>query len=124
MSTSINTRFEIPGTGMVSMEAYVEFNKLLTTYEKHDNIFSTWDINPFFHIALYNYYKAKGKMKKASNLKEEIMKHYYLITYKGVNVYSMSSNEDFTLECESNIYKGSAAWEVLRDLSISVVLNY
>jgi hypothetical protein len=128
MSSNVTVKV---GNMNLSTKAFMEFDKLRNAYEKHEDIFNNWDVNPFFHIALYNYYMAIGLPITASNLKEQIMRHGYYID-KGISVYNLFKRETFTVNveviCNGNVeiseYVDEAAWEVLKDLSLKVVLNY
>lgn len=135
MSTSINNtmvNIEIPGVGMVSSASYAEFNKLREGYEDRKDIFD-WNFNPYFFIALYNYYRAIGKKNMATALKNTIRKGWYHEGIHGITVGYLRKEVEFFVEIEkisdkgyseNHIYKGETAWEVLRDISLKVVLNY
>ena len=126
--TTMNTTITI-GNLSVSPAAYEEFYNLRMEVE-NSKTFREWTINPYFLIALYDYYKAEGNGMRMAKVKGIIKSLDWL--FDGANLYVYPSDGQYEVTVrryEGNTYHdkryiGDKAFEVIRDMCLPVVLNY
>ena len=132
MSTNIKSENNITFTidnFTLSVPAYEEFYKLRTAIEQSKS-FNDWDYNPYFLIALYDYYKATNNGRMSSKVKAIIKNLDWL--FDGANLYTYESDGQYEVtvrKYEGNTYHdkrytGNKAFEVIRDMCLPVILNY
>lgn len=128
MNTKNNTTITV-GNITMSAAAYEEFYELRMEVE-NSKVFKYWDCNPYFLIALYDYYKTEGNGMMMTKAKA-IIKNLDWV-FDGANLYTYESDgqhEVTVRRYEGNtyhdkVYTGEKAFEVIRDLCMPVVLNY
>ena len=126
--TTMNTTITV-GNLNLSPAAYEEFYELRMEVE-NSKVFKYWDCNPYFLIALYDYYKTEGNGMMMTKAKA-IIKNLDWV-FDGANLYTYESDGQYEVTVrryEGNtyndkVYTGEKAFEVIRDLCMPVVLNY
>lgn len=126
--TTMNTTITV-GNLSLSPAAYEEFYELRMKIE-NSKVFKYWDCNPYFLVALYDYYRAEGNGRMSSKVKGVIKSLDWF--FDGANLYVYESDGQYEVtvrRCEGNtyhdkVYTGEKAFEVIRDLCMPVVLNY
>lgn len=126
--TTMNTTITV-GNLSLSPSAYEEFYDLRMEVE-NSKTFREWTINPYFLIALYDYYKAEGNGMRMAKVKGIIKSLDWF--FDGANLYVYPSDEQYKVTVRQyngdtyhdKVYTGDKAFEVIRDLCTPVVLNY
>lgn len=131
MNTNVKTMNTTVTVGNITMTptAYEEFYELRMEVE-NSKLFRSWDVNPYFLIALYDYYRAEGNGRMSSKVKSIIKSLDWL--FDGANLYTYESDEQHEVtvrqynggDFSDKTYTGEKAFEVIRDLCMPVVLNY
>lgn len=117
------------GNITMSVPAYEEFYELRMEVE-NSKVFRSWDVNPYFLIALYDYYRAEGNGRMSSKVKSLIKSLDWL--FDGASLYVYESDEQYKVTVRQyndgtfsdKIYTGEKGFEVIRDMCTPVVLNY
>ena len=128
MNTKNNTTITV-GNLTLSTAAYEEFYELRKEVE-NSKVFRYWDCNPYFLMALYDYYKVTNNGRMASKVKSIIKNLDWL--FDGANLYTYESDGQYEVtvrqyngkDFSDKVYTGDRAFEVIRDLCTPVVLNY
>lgn len=128
MNTKNNTTITV-GNITLSPAGYEEFYNLRMEVE-NSKVFRSWDVNPYFLIALYDYYRVEKNGMMSSKVKSIIKSLDWL--FDGANLYTYESDGQYEVTVrryEGNtyhdkVYTGEKAFEVIRDLCMPVVLNY
>ena len=126
--TTMNTTITI-GNLSLSPAAYEEFYDLRMEVE-NSKVFRDWTCNPYFLIALYDYYKAEGNGMMMAKVKSIIKNRDWFFDGASLYVYPSDGQYEVTVRrYESNTYHdkrytGDKAFEVIRDMCLPVVLNY
>lgn len=128
MNTKNNTTITV-GNLTLSTTAYEEFYELRKEVE-NSKVFREWTINPYFLIALYDYYRAEKNGMMSSKVKSIIKSLDWL--FDGANLYTYKSNGQYKVTVRQyndgtfsdKIYTGEKGFEVIRDMCTPVVLNY
>lgn len=126
--TTMNTTVTV-GNITLSPAGYEEFYDLRMEVE-NSKTFREWTINPYFLIALYDYYRADGNGMMATKVKAIIKSLDWL--FDGDHLYTYESDGQYEVTVrryEGNTYHdkrytGDKAFEVIRDMCLPVVLNY
>ena len=128
--TTMNTNTTITvGNITLSPAGYEEFYNLRMEVE-NSKVFREWTINPYFLIALYDYYRAEKNGMMSSKVKSIIKSLDWL--FDGANLYTYKSDGQYEVTVRQyndgtfsdKIYTGEKGFEVIRDLCTPVVLNY
>lgn len=127
-NTKNNTTVTV-GNIILSPAGYEEFYDLRMEVE-NSKVFKYWDCNPYFLIALYDYYKAEGNGIMMTKVKAIIKNLDWL--FDGANLYVYESDGQYEVTVRQyngntyhdKRYTGDKAFEVIRDLCTPVVLNY
>lgn len=125
---TMNTTVTI-GNLTLSTTAYEEFYDLRMAIENRKS-FDSWNHNPYFLIALYDYYRADGNGMMATKVKAIIKSLDWL--FDGDHLYTYESDGQYEVTVrryEGNTYHdkrytGERGFEVIRDMCLPVVLNY
>ena len=128
MNTKNNTTITV-GNLTLSTTAYEEFYELRKEVE-NSKVFREWTINPYFLIALYDYYRAEKNGMMSSKVKSIIKSLDWL--FDGANLYTYKSDGQYEVTVRQyndgtfsdKIYTGEKGFEVIRDMCTPVVLNY
>jgi len=128
MKTMNNTTITV-GNLSLTPAGYEEFYELRMEVE-NSKVFRYWDCNPYFLIALYDYYKAEGNGMMTAKIRGIIKSLDWL--FDGANLYTYESDGQYEVTVrryEGNtyhdkVYTGEKAFKVIRDLCMPVVLNY
>lgn len=128
MKTMNNTTITV-GNLSLTPAGYEEFYELRMEVE-NSKVFRYWDCNPYFLIALYDYYKAEGNGMMTAKVRGIIKSLDWL--FDGANLYTYESDGQYEVtvrqyngkDFSDKIYTGDRAFEVIRDLCTPVVLNY
>lgn len=127
--TTMNTTITV-GNLNLSPAAYEEFYELRKEVE-NSKVFREWTINPYFLIALYDYYRAEKNGMMSSKVKSIIKSLDWLFDGAHLYVYDSDGQYEVTVRTYNNdgthydkVYTGGKAFEVIRDLCTPVVLNY
>lgn len=127
--TTMNTTITV-GNLNLSPAAYEEFYELRKEVE-NSKVFREWTINPYFLIALYDYYRAEKNGMMSSKVKSIIKSLDWLFDDAHLYVYDSDGQYEVTVRTYNNdgthydkVYTGDKAFEVIRDLCTPVVLNY
>lgn len=126
--TTMNTTITV-GNLNLSPAAYEEFYELRKEVE-NSKVFREWTINPYFLIALYDYYRAEGNGRMSSKVKGVIKSLDWL--FDGANLYVYESDGQYEVtvrqyngkDFSDKVYTGERGFEVIRDMCLPVVLNY
>ena len=126
--TTMNTTITV-GNLSLSPAAYEEFYELRMAIERK-KFFDSWNYNPYFLIALYDYYRTEKNGALATKVKSIIKSLDWL--FDGANLYTYESDGQYEVTVrryEGNTYHdkrytGNKAFEVIRDMCLPVVLNY
>lgn len=127
-TTTMNTTVTV-GSITMSPAGYEEFHELRMEVE-NSKVFRYWDCNPYFLMALYDYYKVTNNGRMASKVKSIIKNLDWL--FDGANLYTYESDGQYEVtvrqyngkDFSDKVYTGDRAFEVIRDLCTPVVLNY
>ena len=129
MNTKNNTTITV-GNLTLSTTAYEEFYELRKEVE-NSKVFREWTINPYFLIALYDYYRAEKNGMMSSKVKSIIKSLDWLFDGASLYTYSSDGQYEVTVRKYNNdgtfsdkIYTGEKGFEVIRDMCTPVVLNY
>lgn len=125
---TMNTTITV-GNITMSANAYEEFYNLRMEVE-NSKVFRDWTCNPYFLIALYDYYKAGGNGMMMAKVKSIIKNRDWF--FDGTNLYVYPSDEQYEVTVRQyngknfsdKVYTGEKGFEVIRDLCMPVVLNY
>lgn len=128
MNTKNNTTITV-GNLTLSTTAYEEFYELRKEVE-NSKVFREWTINPYFLIALYDYYRAEKNGMMSSKVKSIIKSLDWL--FDGANLYTYKSDGQYEVTVRQyndgtfsdKIYTGEKGFEIIRDMCTPVVLNY
>lgn len=128
MKTMNNTTITV-GNLSLTPAGYEEFYELRMEVE-NSKVFRYWDCNPYFLIALYDYYKAEGNGMMAAKVRGIIKSLDWL--FDGANLYVYESDGQYEVtvrqyngkDFSDKIYTGDRAFEVIRELCTPVMLNY
>lgn len=127
--TTMNTTITV-GNLNLSPAAYEEFYELRKEVE-NSKVFREWTINPYFLIALYDYYRAEKNGMMSSKVKSIIKSLDWLFDGAHLYVYDSDGQYEVTVRTYNNdgthydkVYTGERGFEVIRDLCTPVVLNY
>lgn len=126
--TTMNTTITV-GNITMSANAYEEFYKLRMEIE-NSKVFRYWDVNPYFLIALYDYYRATNNGRMSSKVKSIIKNLDWLFDGANLYVYESDGQYEVTIrqyngkDFSDKVYTGDKAFEVIRDMCLPVVLNY
>ena len=128
MKTMNNTTITV-GNLSLTPAGYEEFYKLRMEVE-NSKVFRSWDVNPYFLIALYDYYRATNNGRMSSKVKSIIKSLDWL--FDGANLYVYESDGQYEVTVRQyngkdfydKIYTGEKGFEVIRDLCLPVVRNY
>ena len=128
MNTKNNTTITV-GNLTLSTTAYEEFYELRKEVE-NSKVFREWTINPYFLIALYDYYRAEKNGMMSSKVKSIIKSFDWL--FDGANLYTYKSDGQYEVTVRQyndgtfsdKIYTGEKGFEIIRDMCTPVVLNY
>lgn len=126
---NINNTTVTIGNITMSAAAYEEFYDLRMEVE-NSKVFRSWTCNPYFLIALYDYYKAEGNGMMTAKVKSIIKNRDWF--FDGTNLYVYPSDEQYEVTVRQyngknfsdKVYTGEKGFEVIRDLCMPVVLNY
>lgn len=131
MNTNAKTMNTTITVGNISLSpaGYEEFYELRMEAE-NSKVFREWTINPYFLIALYDYYKVEGNGMMMAKVKSIIKNLDWF--FDGANLYVYPSDEQYEVtvrqyngeDFSDKTYTGNRAFEVIRDLCMPVVLNY
>lgn len=128
-NTKNNTTVTV-GNITLSPAGYEEFYDLRMEVE-NSKVFKYWDCNPYFLIALYDYYKAEGNGMMSSKVKAIIKSLDWLFDGASLYTYSSDGQYEVTVRKYNNngtfsdkVYTGEQGFEVIWDMCIPVVLNY
>lgn len=131
MNTNVKTMNTTITVGNISLSptAYEEFYELRREIEQSKR-FDSEGCNPYFLVALYDYYKSLGYGMSATKVKSIIKSldwffdGNHLYTYSSDGQYEVTvrkyNGEDF----HDEVYTGERGFEVIRDMCLPVVLNY
>ena len=129
MNTKNNTTITI-GNITLSPAGYEEFYNLRMEVE-NSKVFKYWDCNPYFLVALYDYYKTVNYGAMMNKVKTIIKSLDWLFDGAHLYVYDSDGQYEVTVRTYNNdgthydkVYTGDKAFEVIRDLCTPVVLNY
>lgn len=131
MNTNIKSNTTVTvGNINLSPAGYEEFYELRMEVE-NSKVFRDWTCNPYFLIALYDYYKAEGNGMMSSKVKSIIKSLDWLFDGASLYTYSSDGQYEVTIRKYNNdgtfsdkVYTGEKAFEVIRDMCLPVVLNY
>lgn len=128
MNTKNNTTITV-GNLTLSTAAYEEFYELRMAIEQGKS-FDNWSYNPYFLIAVYDYYKAINYGAMMNRVKSIIKSIDWF--FDGASLYIYESDEQYKVTVRqyngdtyhNKVYTGERGFEVIRDLCTPVVLNY
>ena len=131
MNNTKNTNITVTvGNISLSPAAYEEFYELRKEVE-NSKVFRDWTINPYFLIALYDYYRAERNGRMTTKVKSIIKSLDWLFDGASLYTYSSDGQYEVTVRKYNNdgtfsdkIYTGEKGFEVIRDMCLPVVLNY
>ena len=130
MNTKDNTTITVNVLTM-SPAAYEEFYELRNAIEQNKHFdFESWGYNPYFLIAVYDYYKAINYGAMMNRVKSIIKSIDWF--FDGASLYIYESDEQYKVTVRQyndgtfsdKIYTGEKGFEVIRDMCAPVVLNY
>lgn len=128
MNTKNNTTITVNVLTM-SPAAYEEFYELRMAIEQSKS-FDIWSYNPYFLIALYDYYKAvnygamMNKVKTTIKSLDWFFDGAHLYTYESNGQYKVTVREYKGEAFNDKVYTGDKCFEVIRDMCIPVVMNF
>lgn len=128
MNTKNNTTITVNVLTM-SPAAYEEFYELRMAIEQSKS-FDNWSYNPYFLIALYDYYKAvnygamMNKVKTIIKSLDWFFDGNHLYTYESDGQYKVTVREYKGEAFNDKVYTGEQGFEVIRDMCIPVVMNF
>lgn len=128
MNTKNNTTITVNVLTM-SPAAYEEFYELRMAIEQGKS-FDNWSYNPYFLIALYDYYKAvnygamMNKVKTIIKSLDWFFDGNHLYTYDSDGKYKVTVREYKGEAFNDKVYTGDKGFEVIRDMCIPVVMNF
>lgn len=128
--TTMNTNVKTMNTTItMSPAAYEELYELRKEVE-NSKVFREWTINPYFLIALFDYYRAEKNGMMSSKVKSIIKSLDWFFDGASLYIYSSDGQYKVTVRQYSGdtfsdkVYTGDKAFEVIRDLCLPVVRNY
>lgn len=129
MKTMNNNTTITIGNLTMSPAGYKEFNELRMAIEQNKT-FNDWDYNPYFLIALYNYYKDDNNGQMMTKVKTIIKNLDWF--FDGASLYTYNSDGQYEVTIRKydgetfsdKVYTGERGFEVIRDMCLPVVLNY
>ena len=132
MNTTKNSNTTITVNALpMSPAAYKEFYELRNAIEQNKHFdFESWSYNPYFLIAVYDYYKAINYGAMMNRVKSIIKSIDWF--FDGASLYIYESDEQYKVTVRqyngdtyhNKVYTGERGFEVIRDLCTPVVLNY
>lgn len=128
MKTMNNTTITV-GNLSLTPAGYEEFYELRMEVE-NSKVFKYWDCNPYFLIALYDYYKAEGNGMMTAKVRGIIKSLDWLFDGANLYVYETDGQYEVTVRqykgetFSDKVYTGERGFEVIRDMCLPVVLNY
>lgn len=132
MNTTKNSNTTITVNALtMSPAAYKEFYELRNAIEQNKHFdFESWSYNPYFLIAVYDYYKAINYGAMMSRVKSIIENLDWFFDRANLYIYESDGQYEVTVRqyngntYHDKRYTGDKAFEVIRDLCTPVVLNY